>query len=204
MMGPVKVITAAVDGAVAAAVAGLARLRTARRRLDSAFCGYATAAFVCATPATNGASGRVNYACRARRLGLASGYVQRTSLAPALHLLLAAGAPGARVVASDLAADHSIADFGNRGGGGVRVVAGHTVASGAASQRPTVLLNFRLTIQTRGVYCATLMTPNTHTNSFRQARPTALACVTSGCLKDDRPGRACALGMLGRSIDSTD
>jgi len=61
-----------------------------------------------------------------------------------------------------------------------------------------------LTIQTRGVYCATLMTPNTHTHSFNQARPAAPACVTSGRLIDDRPGRACALGMLGRSIDSTD
>jgi hypothetical protein len=59
VMAPVYVVTAAADGAVAEDVAGVASLRTAcrRRRLDSAFCGYSTAALASATPATNRASG---------------------------------------------------------------------------------------------------------------------------------------------------
>jgi hypothetical protein len=69
-MAPVAVITAAVGGEKACFLAGrccVDRYRYCCRRetvyhlspwhLDSAFCGYATAAFVSAAPATNGASG---------------------------------------------------------------------------------------------------------------------------------------------------
>ena len=58
-------------------------------------------------------------ACSRGRLGLALPHVRRTSLARSFHTVLATGHPGAGVVAGDLAADHSIPDFGNRGGGGV-------------------------------------------------------------------------------------
>jgi hypothetical protein len=99
----------------------------------------ATAAVATAAAATNGASGRGGYACPDRGLGLALHHVQRTSLAPALRTVLAAGPPRAAVVAFDLAAHHSIQDFGNRGGGGVRVITGLTIPPGTSPRRPTIL-----------------------------------------------------------------
>src|SRR5271170_3919279 len=82
---------------------------------------------------------RGGYTCSWRLLGLALQHVQRTSLAPALRAVLAAGPPGAAAVAVDLGAHDSIPDFGNRGGGGVRVVARHPVPAGAAPRRQTLL-----------------------------------------------------------------
>jgi hypothetical protein len=53
------------------------------------------------------------------------------------------------------------------------------------------------------------MHTNTYIVSFCQARPSANACVTSGCLHGDRPARAretamLGLNSLGLDIDTTD